>query len=139
MSWNAEFGLQWIDAATGVTHKLTFPRDALTALAGAVAANAVDVLLGPQIITPPIGGNDPPGNARLPDGSILTMGGNGEIYRDGLQLPGVAARQMVQFGNSIYAQGKTNPAWWQWTGAKWVAVTAFDSNILVNLPGPIPA
>lgn len=128
MSWAADFGLEWIEAATGVTHRITLPRDALVALAGAVAANAPDMLGGPQVVRP----GDPLGHARMQDGSILTMGAGGEVYRDGQQLASIFARQIVQFGNSLYAQGKTTPTWWKWTGTIWSPVTAFDPAVLAD-------
>lgn len=71
-----------------------------------------------------------------PEGSLLTIGPNGEVYRDGEQLPGIAAQQVVRFGMRVYAQGKTNPSWWRWTGSGWVAVTAFDSRVLMDVPAP---
>lgn len=128
------FGVEWTDPATSVLHRVTFPRDAMIMLAAAVASNAVDKLAGPGRVYP--GGSDD--HATMPDGSILTLGVNGEVYRDGQQLPGVAARQIIQFGTSLYAQGKTVPSWWRWTGAAWVAVTAFDPAVLNDIPPATP-
>lgn len=79
----------------------------------------------PQYLTP-----GATGFASMPNGQALSVGANGEIYLDAVQLQGVAAAKMVQFGLSIYAQGKTQPSWWRWTGGGWVQVTAFDPNIL---------
>jgi hypothetical protein len=70
--------------------------------------------------------------AVMPDGQVLSRGVNGEVYRDGRQLPGVACAKIVQIGKSIFALGRTVPSWWQWNGANWGAapVTDFDPNVL---------
>lgn len=124
---HAGFTVEWDDA--GNHYKMNFPQEVLAALAGAVAQ-----VQAMPITPPPPAVVVPGGRARLPDGSVISLGAGGEVYRDAVQLPGVAARQAVQVGLHLYAQGKTTPSWWSWTGSTWVAVTKFDPAILADLP-----
>jgi hypothetical protein len=81
--------------------------------------------IAPQYVTAP----GLPGAAGA-DGAVFTLGPNGEVYRDAVQMPGLAAQTICTFGLSLYAKGKTQPDWWKWTGAAWVKVTAVDKNVL---------
>lgn len=123
------FSVTWVDPTSALTYKIDFPPEVLSALAGAVAqvtpGGVVRPIRPPQIVLPGDGSR-----AVMPDGSIISLGANGEVYRDGQQLPGVLSRQAIQFGVTIYAQGKTNPLWWKWTGAGWTQVTAYDISVL---------
>ncbi len=132
MPYPANFAVEWVDEVTGNKVTTTFPHDALLVLAGVVAANAPEPVNGPQVVYP--GGPAP--HASMPDGSILTVGAGGEVYLDAKRMPGIFARQVVQFGRSVYAQGKTNPVWWVWDGALWNRVLDFDATVLTELPSP---
>lgn len=105
-------------------------RETMNDVAGVNAAAMLQVLRAadqqpPQYLKPGDGQF-----AAMPNGQMLSVGLNGEIYLDAVQLAGVAAAKLVQFGLSIYAQGKTQPSWWKWTGSAWTQVTAFDPSIL---------
>lgn len=111
----------------GVRTVYNIPRDLLVALAEALVQRQRQAR-APQLCLPGVG------LATMPDGSILSLGAGGEVYRDAEQLVGVAARQVVQFGTRIYAQGLTQPLWWRWTGTAWTQVTKFDPGVLKDLP-----
>lgn len=71
-------------------------------------------------------------------GPVWKIGAQGEIYRDGVQIPG-AARFLLLFGTDVYSQGKTVPSWWRWDGAKWVAASInLDSLVTLALTAPPP-
>lgn len=108
-------------------HVLNIPAEVLTSIGQAVREREV----APAVLKP---GDE--GAALCPDGSLLTIGINGEVYRDAEQLPGIFARQVVRFGVHVYAQGKTTPLWWRWTGNGWAVVAGYDSRVLAELPAP---
>lgn len=109
-------------------YTVNIPIALFTSLATEFAKQLKARSYGPAVLVP-----GDVGAALTPTGSLLTIGANGEVYSDGEQLPGIAARQIVRFGLSVYAQGKTQPTWWRWTGLKWVQVMAFDPAILKDL------
>lgn len=65
------------------------------------------------------------------DGALISMDASGAVYRDGLQMKGIAAAKLAVVGKSIYGLGKTIPSWWLWNGTNWgiAPVTAIDPNI----------
>lgn len=122
-------GPQDFVADAGFTqHTINIPLSVFASLADELAKRLQQRTYAPAVLVP--GGT---GAAVTPDGSLLTVGADGEVYRDGAQLPGVAARQVVRFGISVYAQGKTVPDWYRWTGSSWARVTAVDARVLKDL------
>jgi len=71
-------------------------------------------------------------------GPVWTVGPEGRIFRDGLGTAGYA-KQVLQFGDDIYAQGKTIPSWWRWDGLKWVAVGVMSWDALATIAASAPA
>lgn len=134
------FSLSWDDGVPpDVKHyTMTLPPDALGSLAGAVAlvtpTGVAPPIRPPQIVLPGDGSR-----AKMPDGSVISVGANGEVYKDALQLGATMARQVIQYGNTVYAQGKTNPLWWRWTGSTWTQATAYDVTILKDYVAPASA
>jgi len=125
------FTVEWDDGvAPDIKHyKMSFPPEVLSALAGAVT-QVVPTTVKPPIRPPQVVLPGDGSRAIMPDKSVISLGAGGEIYRDAVQLPGVLARQAVQYGITIYAQGKTNPSWWKWTGTTWTQVVNIDAAIL---------
>lgn len=76
--------------------------------------------------------------ARLPSGQVLTLGPNGEVYKDGVRLGTSAAQLIVQVGATVLLKGKTDPRWWQWTGTAWVGPLASVDDALLTPPVPEP-
>jgi hypothetical protein len=78
--------------------------------------------------------------ARLPNGQVLTLGPNGEVYRDGIRLGKAAAQLIVQVGSSVLLLGKTDPKWWQWTGSAWSGpLLEVDLTLLTPPVSELPA
>jgi hypothetical protein len=106
----------------------TVQDDELAAVRDTAAAAIEQSLLAPtpaQYVSGP--GQMATGN----DGSIFTLGPNGEVYKDAVQMPNLAAQAVCTFGLNLYAKGKTNPQWWRWTGSTWAGpLTAIDVTIL---------
>ena len=69
---------------------------------------------------------------------VWTVGPEGRIFRDGVGTTGYA-KQVIQFGDDIYAQGKTVPSWWRWDGLKWIAATPMSWDALATIAASAPA
>ena len=78
------------------------------------------------------------GNALKTTGPVWTVGPEGRIFKDGVGTTGYA-KQVIQFGDDIYAQGKTVPSWWRWDGLKWIAATPMSWDAIATIAASAPA
>jgi len=66
-----------------------------------------------------------------PSGAVFSLGIAGQVYKDGVRMPGLAASKFVLCGLSLYAHGRTDGKWWKWVGTGWGAVAGeVDPTIL---------
>lgn len=73
----------------------------------------------------------PPGRyAAMPDGSILTVGPDGQVYKDGARLGAALVSVLVRVGVSVYGFGRTDGRCWRWNGSTWVEVLKYDPTLL---------
>jgi hypothetical protein len=71
-----------------------------------------------------------PNLATMPDQSVLSLGGMGEVYLDGRRLGAARVAKLVRVGVSIYGRGATDGQWYRWTGTGWVVQAQVDTNLL---------
>lgn len=66
---------------------------------------------------------------KLVGGKILHLGADGSIFFDNGRIPGFGKR-LVQIGNKVWLQGKSDLSWWLWTGSEFAQDPQFDPRIL---------
>jgi hypothetical protein len=75
------------------------------------------------------------GVCTMPDGSLISVGAEGQVYVDGRRIGTNKVAKVVSFGLSVYALGATDGKWWRWTGSGWTAVAEVDARHLsTNAP-----
>ena len=80
------------------------------------------------------------GNAlkATPTAPVWTVGPEGRIFKDGVGTTGYA-KQLLQWGDDIFAQGKTIPSWWRWNGLNWITATTMSWDALAMIAAAAPA
>ncbi len=61
-----------------------------------------------------------PGDAVATTNGVFILQWDGTIIRNEVLIAG-SARKLLAVNDQLYAQGKTNPAWWRWTPTGWQA------------------
>lgn len=130
---------EYDEVVDGVTlHHLVTQTDATDALVDATKsadsqlwAQATATSLSRELTKAPPPVYVPPAPyAAMPDGSILTVGPDGQVYKDGARLGAALVSVLARIGTSVYGFGRTDGKCYRWTGTSWIEVPKYDPNLL---------